>query len=182
MYTSGAFEYTKFLRRNGFEHIGSGSFCSAYRRPEGNVVVKVSDTGDCTKTYSGHYSDGFEDYVDFLKNEDSMHGLKIFNFRRFNVGLPSEFYVSVAEYLPDNVWNLGYVLTEDYSYFDKQYRAIRDSVNRGELVEEFFSLPKTLQGFFVKLKDFFGDALDLHGENIRWRGNTMVFIDPVGFI
>ena len=164
------YEYKEFLDDCGIKRIGSGGFCTAYQHPtHKNIVVKVWDSDDY----------GYKSWLEFcLKNQDNPLVPKIYHTSEhgyFNITMVEKLYKleEVDRYNCD--WNKH--LTP---HFD--FKPERKFCNVRALSAKHDHSKKILK-FLKKCVKSEGTDLDLHDENVMWRGKgknrQLVITDPL---
>ena len=158
-----------WLKSKNFKLLGEGSYSSVFQSPTENFVVKVN---------KGYIDQGFLKFVDFChKNKGNLHLPKIGEIKKFD-----KFYIVFIEKLESNNGehdndDIALDIEKLVLMSDSYEKVMKDikSFYSEDIVKQIIECADILKDFLKNKKLF----VDLHGENIMWRGNILVITDPV---
>ena len=161
------YDFLQSLRQHGFDEeklIGSGYYAMVFSRPADQFVLKIFENDP-----------GYLHFLKFIKNSPSnIHLPKI---KGRPIRLNKRFTMIRIERL-----STANESQRDYNYVIKKYSReleyeILDSDNRYILKAEYPALLDTIDTLYQSIKNT-NINLDLHEENVLYRGNIPVITDP----
>ena len=161
------YEFSQSLRQNGFDGeklIGAGYYAMVFARPSDQYVLKIFENDP-----------GYLHFLKFVKNSSSnihlpkIKGRPIRLNKRFTM-----IRIERLEHANDSQLDYNYVIKQ---YSRELRRDILDSDNRYILKAEYPELLDTIDTLYQSIKNT-NINLDLHEENVLYRGNIPVITDP----